>query len=176
MLILDCGRVEAILDNRGKVAPTQARIAGLLRLLSPSAQFVFPSRRQRCCARHDKKWPCSVHELSIINGVITAVAESLSGRRVSRVYSVRLQLGALSGVVEDALQFSYGIATEGTILQGSRLDVERVPVVIHCAGCNQDVELPGIQSFRCPVCGAASMDIRRGRELEIQSLEIEEDE
>lgn len=116
-----------------------------------------------------------MHELSIAEGIVTAVTESLAGRAVSRVYSVRLQVGALSGVVEEALQFGYDIATKGTVLEGSILDVDHIPVVIHCDICNGDFELPGVQSFRCPSCDTPSLDIRRGRELEIQSLEVEED-
>jgi hydrogenase nickel incorporation protein HypA/HybF len=117
-----------------------------------------------------------VHELSIVCGIVTAVTESLAGRSVSRVYSVKLQVGALSGVVEDALQFSYGIAIQGTLLEGSRLEVLHVPVVIHCDKCHRECELPSVQSFRCPRCGRPSMDIRRGRELEIESMEVEEEE
>ncbi|MGZ7093955.1 MAG: hydrogenase maturation nickel metallochaperone HypA [Candidatus Angelobacter sp.] len=117
-----------------------------------------------------------MHELSIVCGIVTAVTESLTGRPVSRVYSVKLQVGALSGVVEDALQFSYGIATQGTLLDGSRLEVLHVPVVIHCDNCHIESELPGVQSFRCPKCGTPSIDIRRGRELEIESMEVEEDQ
>ena len=92
------------------------------------------------------------------------------------MYCVKLQVGVLSGVVEDALQFSYGIATQGTLLEGSRLEVLHIPVVIHCDACHIESELPGVQSFRCPTCGTPSMDIRRGRELEIESMEVEEEE
>jgi hydrogenase nickel incorporation protein HypA/HybF len=117
-----------------------------------------------------------MHELSIVCGIVTAVTESLGGRKVSRVYSVKVQVGALSGVEEQALQFSYPIATQGTLLEGSHLDVNHVPIVIHCDACHREVELPGVQSLRCPVCGTQSLDVRRGRELEIESMEIEEDQ
>lgn len=115
-----------------------------------------------------------MHELSIVQSIVNTVGEVLSANPVKRVISVRMRIGALSGVVEDALQFSYGIAIEGTALAGSRLEVTRLPVVIHCAACQTDRELPGVQRFRCPVCDTPSGDIRQGRELEIESLEVEE--
>lgn len=117
-----------------------------------------------------------MHELSIVHGIVTAVSEGLASHKVARVYAVRLKVGALSGVVEDALQFSYGIATEGTVLEGSRLEVIPVPVALYCDLCDKESELPGVHSFCCPLCGAPSMNIRRGRELEIESLEIEEED
>jgi hydrogenase nickel incorporation protein HypA/HybF len=116
-----------------------------------------------------------MHELSIVSSIVDTVTESLKPYPGAQVKEVRLRLGALSSVVEDSLQFCYGIATEDTPLAGSALVVKTLPVVVHCAQCEQDVELEGIQSFRCPRCGEPSYDLRQGRELEIDSIEIEED-
>lgn len=115
-----------------------------------------------------------MHELSIVQSVVATVSEAMAGRKCERIVSVRLRVGALSSVVEDALQFGYEIVTEGTLLAGSRLEVVTLPVVIYCKPCERLVELNGIQSFRCPYCGTPSGDIRQGRELDIESVEIEE--
>jgi hydrogenase nickel incorporation protein HypA/HybF len=115
-----------------------------------------------------------MHELSIIEGVVSTVTEAMAAHPGVRICSVRLKVGALSGVAEDALQFGYEIATAGTILAGSRLEVIHQPVKIFCTPCGEMRELEGVQSFRCPVCGTPSCDIRQGRELEVESVEIEE--
>ena len=83
-------------------------------------------------------------------------------------------MGVLSAVVVDSLEFCWGLATEGTPLEGSRLAVKMVPIVMHCAACAADVELEGVQSFRCPRCDEPCSDLRQGRELEIEAIEIEE--
>jgi hydrogenase nickel incorporation protein HypA/HybF len=115
-----------------------------------------------------------VHELSVVHSIVTAAEEALAGHPVQRVIQVRLRVGELSGVVEEALQFSFEIATQGTILDGAQLVVDHLPAMIHCRTCEKDVELAGVQSFRCPLCGELSADLRQGRELAIESLEIEE--
>ena len=115
-----------------------------------------------------------MHELSIVQSVVEAVTESAAAYPGARVLEVRLRVGALASVVEDSLQFCYGIATEGTPLQGSRLVVLTLPVVVHCDGCDCDVELEGVQSFRCPRCGEPAADLRQGREMEIDSIDIED--
>jgi hydrogenase nickel incorporation protein HypA/HybF len=115
-----------------------------------------------------------MHELSIVSSVVDTVTESLQNYPGARVIEVRLRVGALASVVEDSLQFCYGIATEGTPLQGSRLTVKLVPVIVHCAACGGDGELESLQSFRCPLCGAPASDVRGGRELEIEAFEIED--
>jgi hydrogenase nickel incorporation protein HypA/HybF len=115
-----------------------------------------------------------VHELSIISSIVDSVTETLVAYPNARVKEVRLRVGALSAVIEDSLQFCYGIATEDTPLQGSILVVKILPVMMHCDKCEQDVEIASLQSFRCPRCDEPVSDLRQGRELEIESIEIED--
>jgi len=115
-----------------------------------------------------------VHELSIAHSLVTLVQQQLPAG-VTRVTAVDLRLGALSGVVRGALEFCYGIATEGTPLQGSALRIEELPVVVHCPECREDRTLDGL-AFRCPVCGTLSGDIRQGRELDLASIEYDDPE
>ncbi len=114
-----------------------------------------------------------MHELSIAMGIVDAALDEASRRSV-HVSAVHLRLGALSGVVKDALLFSYEVACQDTALQGSRLIVEDVPVVIFCPQCQQDRALASVQSFACPECGTPTMDIRRGKELEVFALEVDD--
>ncbi len=116
-----------------------------------------------------------VHELSIVYSVVSSATEALAGQKVAKVNSVLLRVGVLSGIMEDPLQFCWGLATQGTVLAGSDLVIERVPVTVRCRPCGDDVALDGAQSFRCPRCGTLSLEVLKGRELEIVSLEVEED-
>ena len=116
-----------------------------------------------------------MHELSIVSSVVDSVIETLAVYPNARVKEVRLRVGALASVVEDSLQFCYGIATEDTPLEGSRLVVKILPVMMHCDRCAQDVEIASLQSFRCPRCDEPVSDLRQGRELEIESIEIEDE-
>jgi hydrogenase nickel incorporation protein HypA/HybF len=115
-----------------------------------------------------------MHELSIVTSVVESVTESLASYPGARVLQVRLRVGALSAVIEDSLQFCYGIAIEGTPLAASKLVVNTVPVTVHCSACGQDGALESLQHFHCPHCDAPATDVRTGRELEIESIEIED--
>lgn len=115
-----------------------------------------------------------MHELSIVASIVESVTESLAAYPGARVLEVRLRVGELASVVEDSLQFCFEIATRDTPLEGARLVVNTVPVVVHCDVCRADLPLPSLQSFRCPQCGTPAADVRQGRELEIESVEIED--
>ena len=117
-----------------------------------------------------------MHELSIAASIVEAVTESASAYPGARVKAVRLRVGALSSVVEDSLQFCWELATEGSPLAGAALVINKLPVIVHCEACGVDSVLEGVQSFRCPRCGEIAADLRQGRELEIESIELEEPE
>jgi hydrogenase nickel incorporation protein HypA/HybF len=117
-----------------------------------------------------------MHELSIAASIVDAVSESASAYPGARVKEVRLRVGALASVVEDSLLFCWELATEGTPLAGAVLAIQKLPVVVHCGACGVDTEIEGVQSFRCPHCGELAADLRQGRELEIESIALEEPE
>jgi hydrogenase nickel incorporation protein HypA/HybF len=116
----------------------------------------------------------SMHELSIAASIVETVTESASAYPGARVKEVRLRVGALASIVEDSLQFCWELAAEGSPVAGAKLVITMLPVILHCEACGVDSQIEGVQSFRCPRCGELAADFRQGRELEIESIELEE--
>lgn len=114
-----------------------------------------------------------MHELSIAMGIVDAALEEAQKRGV-QVSAVHLRLGALSGVVKDALMFSYEVACQDTALEGSQLIVEDIPVVVFCPNCQKERTLNSVQSFTCPDCGSPTRDVLQGKELEVFALEVQD--
>jgi hydrogenase nickel incorporation protein HypA/HybF len=115
-----------------------------------------------------------MHELSIAISMVEMAAEEAATRGAAHVNAIHLKLGPLSGVVKEALQFSYSLACEGTPLEGSRLVIDEVPVIVFCEECQADRELTSVQQFSCSVCNAPASQIVQGKELEVVALEIEQ--
>jgi hydrogenase nickel incorporation protein HypA/HybF len=113
-----------------------------------------------------------MHELSIAMNIVE-MAEGEAGRRGVRVEAVHLRLGPLSGVVKDALLSAYELACENTVLAGSKLLVEDVPLVVYCPHCKERRTLSSM-NFRCPECQTPTPEVLQGRELEIFALELED--
>jgi hydrogenase nickel incorporation protein HypA/HybF len=113
-----------------------------------------------------------VHELSIAMSIVEMAQEEAERRGGVQVNSVHLKLGALSGVVEEALLSSYEMAAADTPLKGSRLLIENVPVTVYCPNCCSPQLLSSIQSFSCPECGTPTPQVLSGKELEVVALEI----
>lgn len=113
-----------------------------------------------------------MHELSIARGIVEVAAEAVRGAGVGKVSVVRVRVGALSGVAPGALAFCYEAAARGTPLEGSRLVIGVAPVVLHCPTCARDAAIPDVCRLACPACGTPTGDVRGGRELEVESVEV----
>jgi hydrogenase nickel incorporation protein HypA/HybF len=108
-----------------------------------------------------------VHELAITESIVDAVRERVGDTKV-RV--VRLEVGALSGVVADALRFCFDVCAQGTTLEGARLEIAEIPGRAHCRDCLTTVDLPDLIVL-CP-CGSANLEVVTGSELRIKNVEL----
>ncbi len=113
-----------------------------------------------------------MHELSIAISMIEQIVEESENRGGLDVEAVHLKLGVFSGVDKDALLFAYELACEGTPLEGSRLVIETIPLVIFCPGCKKERAPVSLYHLCCPDCLIPTPDIVTGREIEVASLEV----
>ncbi len=116
-----------------------------------------------------------MHELSIAMSIVDLALEEARNRSVT-VDAIHLDLGPLSGVVADALRFSWEIACQDTPLEGSLLVIREVPVEIHCSTCNADRTLDSMQWLCCPVCGTPALEVIHGKELAVTALEVRDEQ
>lgn len=104
---------------------------------------------------------------------IVELAEEEAQQRGVGIRAVHLKLGPLSGVVKRALLSAYELACEQTILEGSPLIIEEVPIEVYCGKCAAPRTLK-MQWFICPVCESPVSEVLHGKELEVTALEIQE--
>ena len=108
-----------------------------------------------------------MHELAITEGVVDAVTERLPDTRIS---CVRLEIGALSGVVADSVRFCFDLVTEGTDLEGALLEITEPPALCCCRACGVNFEPEGPFAL-CP-CGSAEVSVLAGQDLKITSVQV----
>jgi hydrogenase nickel incorporation protein HypA/HybF len=113
-----------------------------------------------------------MHELSIAISMIDQIIEESDSRGGLDVEAVYLRLGVFSGVDKQALLFSYELACEGTPLEGSRLVIETIPLIVYCPMCKKDKAPPSVYQICCPDCLTPAEKIVSGREIEVASLEV----
>ena len=113
-----------------------------------------------------------MHELSIMQSALSMALEKARQAGASRVHVIRLRIGALSGVVPDALQFAFEALAPGTPAENGQLAVENVPARFWCATCTREFQSDDMFA-ECPDCHKPSGELRAGREMELASMEVD---
>ena len=111
-----------------------------------------------------------MHELSLAESVVAIACRHAAGRPVARV---ELKVGHLRQVVPSALEFAFELLAQGTELEGAELVMEVIPAAGRCRGCGEESELPRFP-LQCGACGGLDLELLRGEELRVESLELEE--
>lgn len=112
-----------------------------------------------------------MHELSLCEAIASSVSKHAEGGTVT---TVAIRVGHFRQVVPDALEFCWGMITEGTNLGGSKLIIEQVPAIIECEACGAETTLD-VPLLMCQTCSSDKVTLISGEEFRIDSFDIEED-
>lgn len=113
-----------------------------------------------------------MHEAGIVQSLLTLAEAKARAAGAERIGSIRIRVGRMTGVVPEALEQAFAILRTGTIAADAALDVEYVPGAFWCPACAGEFETPELIGA-CPTCGEPSADLRRGREMDLVSLEVD---
>lgn len=110
-----------------------------------------------------------MHELALCGAIADIVTRRAAGRDV-RVVHVRV--GQLRQVVPDTLAYCWTMLAADTTLDGSVLEMERVPAVLRCGSCGADHDLGDSLVLACPACGSLDITVVAGEELVVTALDL----
>lgn len=111
-----------------------------------------------------------MHELAIMQNVMLIIGAEARKSGFSKVISIKLKMGEVSGVVPECLREFFPIASAGTVAEGAKLLTEIIPLTISCADCGYEGAPKGTV---CPACGGESYKLLTGREFFVDSIEVE---
>ena len=113
-----------------------------------------------------------MHEMSLCEGILQVLEEQASAQGFARVNCVWLEIGALSGVEIEAMRFGFDAVMKGSLANGARLEIIRLPGRAWCMQCAKPVEVA--QRYdACPDCGGVQLQVTGGDEMRIKELEVE---
>ncbi len=115
-----------------------------------------------------------MHELSIVQSLIEQVASEVDlAGHTGRVRQLGLVIGRLSGVHCDSVRFAFEVLAPGTLVEGAEMHIAEPKAICRCHACSACSQIEGFVA-RCPVCESADVSVEGGRELMLQSIEIED--
>ncbi len=107
--------------------------------------------------------------------MIPEIEQFLVKGNYKKVNKICLEIGEMSGVIADALEFAYSICSRGTRVEGAELCIRTVPVTATCENCFIKFEVQNY-CFSCPQCQSTNLKMLSGSELRIKEIEVEDGE
>ena len=114
-----------------------------------------------------------MHELSYVVRFVNRALEIAEENHADRIKKLVVHVGEMTDVVPEYLHKYYPEAVQGTILEGSVLETEPVPVRMRCGACGREYHPDREHDYLCPECGGGTGKLLAGREITIKELEIE---
>lgn len=113
-----------------------------------------------------------MHELSIIHSIVNAADEAIAAEAgPMRVEAIDLEIGELSGVVVESIEFLWAAAVADTVLDGADCRIHRIAGEATCGACERAFVLHELFD-PCPHCGQYLKTITQGENLLIRSLTL----
>ena len=113
-----------------------------------------------------------MHEMSIAEGVLQLIEDAARREGFSRVKTLWVEIGALSGVEPEALAFCFDAVTRGSLAEGAQLEIIHVPGTGFCLDCGRETPLAAVYDA-CAHCGAAPVRVTGGTEMRVKELEVD---
>jgi hydrogenase nickel incorporation protein HypA/HybF len=116
-----------------------------------------------------------MHELSIAQSILVIAEKAVPANNVTVVTGVSIEIGELSGIEIDALEFAFSIIKADTILAQAELKIEIVKGEAVCLDCHSIFHLSAYGTC-CPQCSSYSMKITKGKEMKVINIIVDIDE
>ncbi len=117
-----------------------------------------------------------MHELGLVNYVVKQVTRIAEENQVSKICSVTLEFGEVSGIVTSYLYDYWNWYTKKfPLFEGAKLLCETIPAVTWCDDCKKTY--PTVQYGKtCPYCGSGRTWLQQGNEMNIKQIEVEDND
>jgi hydrogenase nickel incorporation protein HypA/HybF len=113
-----------------------------------------------------------MHELAITQSLFKIVLEQAQKAGAVKVSRINLKIGRLTGYAPEAVEMNFNLLASGTMAEGAGLNIEWVPVKVLCRECQKESEQQDL-GLGCVHCGSLNVQIAGGREMYIDSMEVD---
>src|SRR5690349_9067413 len=112
-----------------------------------------------------------MHELGITMEIIDMISNQAAQYESSRVRRVVMEIGVLATVLPDSVKFCFDLCSEGTVVEGAKLEIVEIMGKGACQKCGRFIETQ--DPFVICTCGSMEIEWKTGHELKIRELEID---
>ncbi|MCL2491243.1 MAG: hydrogenase maturation nickel metallochaperone HypA [Coriobacteriia bacterium] len=116
-----------------------------------------------------------MHEMGIMSDVLITCENIAREAGKSRITHIALTIGELTDIQDFALEFAFEALAPQTIAKDATLEMTFISPQSRCNACGKVYEHDRF-TMLCPECGSFEVVLLSGRELQIDSIEAEDEE
>jgi hydrogenase nickel incorporation protein HypA/HybF len=113
-----------------------------------------------------------MHELPVSQNILEISLKYANRENASKILNIYVVIGQLTSFIDESIQFYWDIISKDTIAEGAELKFTRIPAEFMCKLCNYSFPLSENQ-FTCPNCQSNQVEIIKGKEFYLDSIDIE---
>ncbi len=114
-----------------------------------------------------------MRELNATQSILTKTLLKADESNAKRIRSLRIALGEISELDQDAIRKHWGELSRGTPAEDAQLDFRSVNAEVQCMTCFQKYH-PMDGKIHCPYCGSYGAKILSGEEFYLESIELDD--
>lgn len=146
-----------------------------LECILSAADLAIVMRDERSAERVLTLQRTRMHEASLAQDLLVLIEETARANFVRSVTRATIEIGALSCVSPDALQFAFEAMRRGTLAESCQLVIERTPLRVSCPACGAEGATTA-EDPSCPKCRQIPVEVLSGREMRLVSIDVEDDQ
>jgi len=113
-----------------------------------------------------------MHELAVTQSILDIALRHATQASAKRITGINLVIGEFASIVDDSVQFYWDLLAKDTIAKGAQLRFERITGEMTCTNCHHSFH-PKDSEFACPSCGSQFVQITKGDEFRVDSIDVE---
>ncbi len=113
-----------------------------------------------------------MHEVAVTQSILDISLRHAKEAGAKQITAINLVIGEFASIVDDSVRFYWELFTVGTIAHGSQLNFERIPGEMTCTSCKHSFH-PASIDFSCPNCKSEFVQITKGDEFRVDSIDVE---
>lgn len=112
-----------------------------------------------------------MHEMSIALNIVEICEDEVKKAGGQVVNRIELEIGTLSGVIPDAMEFAIQEAVKETVLQQAERKIHLKQAKARCQECDHTFDIDDFVAV-CISCGSFKTEVIQGKEIKIKSLVV----
>jgi len=112
-----------------------------------------------------------MHEMALVQEIVDLCLHHAVGKPV---LAVTVEIGVLSGVVPEAVEFCFAACSNGTLVASARLEIRQTAGLGRCLQCQTTQAMSQLYD-PCRQCGSYALEIMSGEEMRVVAIEVAEE-